>query len=66
MNTDFKDSIMSAISSFTQAILNIFYQLTTIPHGSFNTNEMAAFLESFAKSNDYANKKRFCWQYTCI
>lgn len=48
---------MSAISSFTQAILNIFYQLTTIPHGSFNTNEMAAFLESFAKSNGYAIKK---------
>lgn len=48
---------MSAIEHFTQAILNIFYHLTTIPHGSHNTDEMAAFLESFAKSNNYAVKK---------
>lgn len=44
---------MTTIKQFTQSIPNIFCQLTTIPHGSHNTQEMAAFLESFAKSNNY-------------
>ncbi len=37
----------------TQEILDIFYHLTTIPHGSKNTNEMANFIEIFAKEHGY-------------
>lgn len=48
---------MTTTKQYTEEILNIFCQLTTIPHGSYNTQEMAAFLESFAKLNDYEVKK---------
>ncbi len=41
----------------TQAILDIFYRLTTIPHGSHNTHKMAAFLESFATTHHYIIQK---------
>lgn len=47
---------MTSIKQYTQSILNIFCQLTTIPHGSYNTQEMAAFLKSFAKSHNYKVK----------
>lgn len=47
---------MPTIRQFTQSILNIFCQLTTIPHGSHNTSEMAAFLESFATKYNYKVK----------
>ncbi|WP_233707714.1 zinc-binding metallopeptidase family protein [Helicobacter aurati] len=35
-------------------VLSIFYQLTTIPHGSGNTQAMRSFIESFAKKYGYA------------
>lgn len=47
-----KEGVMNT-EYFTQEILSIFCKLTTIPHGSKNTGEMAAFLESFAKSHCY-------------
>lgn len=51
---------MSKNAHFTRAILDIFYRLTTIPHGSHNTHEMAAFLESFAKAHKYNVQKDSC------
>lgn len=48
---------MTRAKQLAQSILDIFYNLTTIPHGSHNTQEMRAFLEFFAKSNNYKVKK---------
>lgn len=40
-------------SNPTQEVLEIFYQLTTIPHGSKDTKQMLAFLQAFAKAHNY-------------
>ncbi|WP_245945857.1 zinc-binding metallopeptidase family protein [Helicobacter didelphidarum] len=39
-----------------QDVLQLFYQIITIPHGSGNTSEMCAFLQSFIKAQNYTIK----------
>ncbi len=47
---------MQDINVITKEILDIFYHLTTIPHGSKNTDEMSKFIEVFAKKHNYETK----------
>lgn len=44
------------LHNLTQEILEIFYQLTTIPHSSKNTSEMLSFIQSYAQMCGYEVK----------